>query len=447
MPASCAKAPIREQSILAARGDDTLRFPASAPSVQPTRGTVHPITLDYGADQPLVFESPAVTPGSFAPPAGATGAEARGMVAAALTGPLDGPPLTAHVVPGDRVVIAIAGEVPQEQAVVEAVRDCLMTAGVEAADVAVLEGPMLGYGSSGTAGPRRPVAGAEAFDPAVESATAYLAADEAGRPLHLARALVDADVVVAVGEWGWSPAFGGRSIEGELWPTFARAQCRRDLLVALARRGRNALAEWKGGMQDIAWQLGVCASLRVVRGAEKSILAARFGLPDEAARQAREVAAAWCPQLEQADVVVAALSDPDGGFGMIAAAASAAARATRPGGMICVACRHVEPPGVILTRWRQGAPLEPLVHEAVASGDESLIADALLTRIFARGLADRRLVLLSDLDEAAVEELEFGHAPGPESVQRLARRSDRLAVVAEADRSFPHAADRISEGG
>lgn len=406
---------------------------------------MHTISLAFGADEPLVLESSAGTAESFTPPPGKAGAEARSLVAAAVTAPLDGPPLTAHVVPGDRVVIAVAGRVPQEAEVVEAVRDCLTTAGVGAGDVTVLEGPALGYGSSVAAAPGRPVAAAEAFDPAIESATSYLAADEAGRPLHLARALVDADVVVAIGEWGWSPAFGGRSIEGELWPTFARAECRRDLLVALARRGRKALAEWKGGMQDIAWQLGVCASLRVVRGSGGSVLAARFGLPDEASRQAREAAAAWCPRLEPADVAVVSLSDPDGGFGMIAAAVAAAARATRTGGTICVACRHVEQPGVILTRWRQGAPLEPLVHEAVASGDESLIADALLTRIFARGLGDRRLVLLSGLDESVVEDLEFGHAPGPEAIERLARRSDRLAVIAEADRCFPQVADPIRD--
>ena len=104
-------------------------------------------------------------------------------------------------------------------------------------------------------------------------------------------------------------------------------------------------------------------------------------------------------------------------------------------------------PGVILSRWRQGAPLEAIVHEAVARGDDTLIADALLTRIFARGLDDRRLVLLSDLEETVVEDLEFGHAPGAEAVERLARRSDRLVVLAEADRCFPRAADPVSDTG
>jgi hypothetical protein len=195
-------------------------------------------------------------------------------------------------------------------------------------------------------------------------------------------------------------------------------------------------------MQEIAWQLGVCASLRLVRGAQGSLAAARFGLPDEAARQVREAAQAWCPVMDPvADVAVASLSDPDGGFGSIVAAVAAAARATVPGGTICIACRGVEPAGVILTRWRQGAPLEGLVHEAVASRDPVLVADALLTRLFARALDDRRLVLLSNLGEEAVEELEFGYAASPEVIERLAHRAERLAVLAEADRCLPHEGD------
>jgi len=445
MPASCAKPRIPDQSILSRHDRDKLASPLLPSVFPPARGTVHTIALDYGAEQPLVLESPAGSVQSFVPPSGVTAAEARRLVAAAVAGPSDGPPLAAHVVPGDRVVIAVAGDVPQGQAVVDAVRDCLLNAGIGLGDVVVLEGPALGYGSS-TRATLPTIAGAEVFDPSVESATSYLAADGAGRPLHLARPLVDADVVIAVGEWGWSPAFSGRSTEGELWPTFAREACRRDLLKSLARRGRNALGDWKVCMQDIAWQLGVCASLRLVRGSQGGLLAARFGLPDVASRQCREAAAVWRPAFDvPADLAVVSLSDPGGGFEAIVAAVAAAARVTLAGGTICVACGSVAPPGVILTRWRQGASLEGLVHEAVASGDATLIADALLTRLFARAIDDRRLVLLSDLDEGIVEDLEFGHAAAVDSVQRLARRCDRLAVLAEADRSFPQMDPRFSD--
>jgi hypothetical protein len=92
---------------------------------------------------------------------------------------------------------------------------------------------------------------------------------------------------------------------------------------------------------------------------------------------------------------------------------------------------------VIFSRWRQGTPLAPLIQEAVASGDPSLIADALLTRFFARRLGDRRLVLLSGLDESTVEDLEFGYAESTAVIERLASRAESVVLLHEADRMLP----------
>jgi hypothetical protein len=118
-------------------------------------------------------------------------------------------------------------------------------------------------------------------------------------------------------------------------------------------------------------------------------------------------------------------------------AVAAAARVTRPDGTICIASEVTEVPGVIFSRWRQGAALQPLIHEAVQTGDRALVADALETRLFARAIEDRRLVLLSALEESTVEDLEFGFADSPAVVERLARRAESLVVLHEADRMFP----------
>ena len=398
------------------------------------------ILLDHGAADPLVLEpGPGVTAADCRGPDGVDGEAARSLVLDAISRPAHGPPLAAHVVPGDRVVVALAGGVPQADEVVAAVTAGLAGSGVMAADVSVLESPRLEEGRR-TGPVVRTVAGAVAFDPALDAATSYLAADEAARPLYLARALVDADVVVAVGEWGWNAALGGRSLEGELWPSFARLECRRDLALALARRGRLALRDWKSAMQEVSWQLGVCASLRLVWGSRGTLAAAVFGLPDEAGRRAREAASAWCPRVAGAvDLAVASLGDPTSGFIAVTRAVAAAARVTRTGGTVCVAGRVAAGPGIIFERWRQGAPLERLVHEAAASGDPLLVADALETRLFARALGDRRLVLLTDIDADTVEELGFGHAADPEAVERLAHRAESLAVLHEADRMLPQA--------
>ena len=387
------------------------------------------ITLDYGADDPLVLETEEgglVT--ECRGPAGVAGQAARDRVAAALAAPLHGPPLAAHVVPGDRVAVAVSGAVPQAAAVVAAVVAGLCAAGVEADAIQVLH-----------AGGVAPAGGAE-FDATVDAATSYLAADEAGTPLYLARQLVDADVVVTVGEWGWDAALGGRSLAGELWPVFSRRSAAERLTVDLARRGRLALPDWNARRHDISWQLGVCASLRLVAGHAGSLHAATFGLPDEAGRSARAAARAWCPAVDEpVELAVVSLSDPRS-FAAVTTAVAAAARVTRPDGTICVACRVAEPPGIVFQRWRQGAALERLVHEAVGTRDGVLVADALQTRLFARALGDRRLVLLSDIDETAVEDLEFGFAAGPDVIARLVERADSVAVLHEADRMLSQAA-------
>ena len=57
---------------------------------------VEPITLDYGADEPLVLEPLEGGATAFAAPRGVIGAEARRLVMEAVTAPLHGPPLSAH---------------------------------------------------------------------------------------------------------------------------------------------------------------------------------------------------------------------------------------------------------------------------------------------------------------------------------------------------------------
>jgi hypothetical protein len=395
----------------------------------------HVIRLETGSDAPVLLE---VEPGTlvteFRGPAGVAGPAVGDLVGRSLAAPAHGPPLEAHVVPGDRVSVAVAGTVPQNAHVLAAITASLTSARIAADAITVLHGPALEPAAGGL-----PAASAEdVFDPSVESSTAYLAADQAAHPLHLARLLVDADVVVAVGQWAWNAALGGRSLEGELWPTFARLGCRRDLTVSLARRGRQALPDWRTSMQETTWQLGVCASLRIVAGRGGTVHAACFGMPDEACRQARAAAAGWCPLVEEpAELAVVTLSDPQQGWPAITRAVAAAARVTRPDGTICIVCHEAVAPGVIFLRWRQGAPLERLVHEAVRTGDPLLVADAVQTRLFARGLGERRIVLLSRLDEGAVEELEFGFAPGPEVIERLVDRSTTAVVLHEADLMFP----------
>ena len=366
-------------------------------------------------------------------PEGVTGEAAVELVARALESAGHVPPLSAHVVPGDQVVLAIAGDVPQVAAVRQAVSSCLGAAGVASDDISVLrtsplEGPGIQVAEPGT----------DEFDPTSESSTAYLAADAEARPLYMARRLVDADVVVAAGQFGWDASLAGRSLEGELWPAFGRRENRESLTRAMLAHGRKALVDWRSELQDITWQLGLMTSLRLVAGRGGSLHAACFGLPEEAARDARAAAAGWRPRVEDpADVAVASLGSTTPRFRDFVRAVAAAARVTQPDATICVVGNLTKPPGLVTTRWRQGVPLEPLLREAAESSDPAIVADALATRLLARALGERRLVILSRLDETAVEDLGFGFASEMDVIERLANRAEHVVVLHEADRMLP----------
>lgn len=407
------------------------------PIVPTATFSLKPILLEYGADEPLVLE-PALHAELLEArgPSGCDGERARGLASDALGSPRRVPALGAHVVPGDRVAIALAGAVPHGGEVVAAIRERLARAGVEASDTAILRSPPIaGLQGVGT-GPR--LEGEVSFDPLRESETAYIAADVDGRPLHVARVLVDADVVVAVGTRTWDAALGGASLDGDLWPAFARASGRADVVRSLARSGRKAREPLAARAREIGWQLGAMASVRVVPGRRDSLHAVVFDTPWGAARGALRQAGDWRPHVRgDADLVVASLAEPAGGITPVIRAVAAAARAAHPAGTICLACRLAEPPGPVVQRWRQGVALEPLVMEALRSGDPALVADAFAARFLARALGDRRLVLLCDLPAESVEDLGFGHAAGPEAVERLAHRAERIAVLHEADRMFP----------
>ena len=214
------------------------------------------ISLPYGADDPLILEiSTRAKAEELGGPMGVAGAEAEERVALALSAPTGGPPLASQIVPGDRVVVALCGDLPQLVPVVAAVGQALTKGGVAAADLTILQAPPLDIATGAGAGVPE---GWRGFDATVDADTSYLAADSRGEPLYLARALVDADVVIAIGAWAWDAALGGRSPEGELWPTFSRLTSRQAFTRQLTRRGRRALPQWRSEMEEIRWQLGLC---------------------------------------------------------------------------------------------------------------------------------------------------------------------------------------------
>lgn len=397
--------------------------------------------LEWGDEEPirLVAEKSA-TVEVFHGPAGLSRDGAAEHVRQILFTEGEMPPLAAHVVPGDRVVIAVCDAIPQGDVVLEAVHDALAHGGVSREETLVLDS--IAYAAAG-----RSLRAAED-----EARTAYLAADGEGDPLHLARPIVDADVVITIGEWSLDATLPGRSVGGEIWPVFSRHETNSVQMRRMLLDRRGTLRLWRESLHTVLDQLGVIASLRMVRGRDGSLAEVFFGSPARTSASARRAAAAWRPRpIAAADCTVFSLHhDPSEAAGStttetlrqpsladLARGIAAAARITAPDGTICGCCRVSESPGPVVARWREGVPLEKLVREAFRSGDDSLVEDAGLAIALSSALGSRRLVLLSDIDPDSVEMLGFGHAESPDAVSRLARSARSLAVLHEADRMIP----------
>ena len=96
-----------------------------------------------------------------------------------------------------------------------------------------------------------------------------------------------------------------------------------------------------------------------------------------------------------------------------------------------------EEPGPIFTRAGEGINLRMLLREAINSDDIDLHMDALQTLLFAQALGDRRLVLLSQLNQDLVEDLDIGYAETPDAVNRLIQQAESVCVIHEANRMCP----------
>ena len=96
-------------------------------------------TVRYGIDSSLAIElADDALVAHCDPPVGTPLDDVASAVERALAEPLSFPPLRSSVVPGDKVVLALARAVPQAAAIVSATVEALLSAGIEPLDITLL---------------------------------------------------------------------------------------------------------------------------------------------------------------------------------------------------------------------------------------------------------------------------------------------------------------------
>ena len=393
--------------------------------------------LRYGREAQFPLEvPPAVMAGTHYAPASID--DVAGAAATALAEPIDFPAFREAVVPGDRVVIALQPGVPSAAELIAAVWDVLVDRGVDPADVTILQPPRLDLRTEPDPRSALPEVAAEAIswrthDALEESELAYLATSSSGERVYLAKALVDADLVLPIGLVEFDAVLGYQGTAGGLFPALSN-------LEAIKRHGAIAHAELTPDdsrtarvvADEVGWLLGVQFVLQAVRGSGSGLSHVMGGLSDAVFEEGKRLLRdGWRLELPQrADLVLASVDAGPVGTDwadLIRAADAASKLATRGGRVVLLSDLKAGPGSLsdALAIIRESATIEEAqqVLPALKSVDQPLAMRLL------RVLSRCELFVLADVASELAEALFFNVVESEDEVRRLLATADRIAVL------------------
>ena len=371
---------------------------------------------------------PLVLPGevlaaAWTGPAGLTEPELGARIAQALDTPLGYPALRQNVVPGDRVLFLIDRQAPGWPAILTAMIERLLGAGVAAGDMSAL----------GAAGEERPgpaeLPGEVAWltqAPDDRAHLAYLANTRRGRRVYLNRDVVDADVVLPIGRLWHDPTFGLRGPWSVLFPDSSSDETRRVFRSGAGSRPARPVA-------GVGTVVGARLEVAVLPGATgvADVIAGDVGGLVDAGQALLETRWSFVAPA-RADLVIVGVGEPNapGGWEELTRALEAAHELVAHGGRIAVASRVAEAPGAALEHLAEAdEPAEALRSLATLRDEPDYRAAVRLAR------RDRSVpvALLSDLPDTTVEDLGFVPLSGFAEIEKLAGRAKRALVVNRAE--------------
>ncbi len=372
-------------------------------------------------------------------PRGEPVADLSAAVAAAIDEPLGFPPLGQATTPGDRVVLAIAPELPWAAEVVAAVVGKLVEAGVHPDGISVLTTERLLGGVEDD--PCRLIAPQyrEQTDQHVHDSAnlvdlAYLAATEAGHPIMVSRVLHEADLVIPIGCLLDASFVGYFGIHTGIYPAFADA----DALVRF--RSLGSLGHGKDHKQglidevhEVAWLLGISFSIQLLPADGFRVLEVIAGHTDVVRQQAQErYTAAWRQPsaVRPASLVVAGIVGKPviQTWQSLGRALETAGRLVDEGGAVAVCCELAGVPGPGVQRMVGAASR----RAALSRIRKERPIDALPAAQIAEALDRFTVYLLSNLEPELVEDLDMVPIASPSELIRLASRHKSCTLLANA---------------
>lgn len=391
---------------------------------------IHGLEIHFGKNttwtlpsDPRFASSPSATPAI---------SDWRQAVDAALSSPLDFPPLDQALVPGDQLVLAVDPACPSLVEVVTNTVAWFHQRGAAEANMRIVLGADGQWSTEELAALITQRCGLSidieqhSYDDPEQ--IAYVAANEASDPIYLNRSLVDADVVIPIsaarthGSIDYFGAFG-------IFPLFSDRATRTRFYSLPSLVDAQQHAQLTAWADQAAWWVGALIGIEVIpleRDQASKILSGQLSALEAAAQQA--LLAQWNEPVVEGPVVVAAIDGaPQAQSWLsVARALAAAEKKVAAGGAIVLATQLSQPVGAGLRRLRDPQKSATAIAKKLAQDPSE---DALAASLILQATGDHHVYLISELRSDTVESLGVSAiADGPQ-LARLLEQFDSCTVI------------------
>jgi nickel-dependent lactate racemase len=361
-------------------------------------------------------------------------ADPAAAVRAALQTPFQYPSLRRALTPEDHIAVLVDESLPDLPALLVAILDHVLEAGVAAEAISVLCPPGATQNWIDELPERLEDVHVEDHDPKDRRRLSYLATTVAGRRLYLNRTAVDADQLIVLTQRRYDPCLGYGGAEGDLFPALGDEATRNEFAARVDTDVPGA-EPWPARREaiEVTWLLGQPFFVQLIAAAGDGIAHVVAGAVDACREGERLLDASWKVSMpRRADLVLASLSgDPRRHtFADLASAALCAARVVAPGGRVALladAAPVLGPGSEVLLAADEPRLALAALHKAALPGSAAAV-------LWAHAAGEARLSVLGGWPGATVEELFATPLADASQVQRLISAANSCLVLEDAHR-------------
>jgi nickel-dependent lactate racemase len=356
-------------------------------------------------------------------------------VVAALADPLNYPPLSASIVPGDRIAIALDEAVPCGPEIVRGIVESLNNAGVDDDGISIVtrdaESSRLCCAELMHDG--RGTIAFVVHDPDDENELCVVGVTKKHGPLLVNRTIFDADVVLPVGV----ARSGDSGVYDSLFPRFSNSETIERFRSPASLNSETSHADRVRETDEAGWLIGAPLVIEVVPGADGTVAQVVAGEPHAVANEVdRLVHEQWAVRSPQrASLIIATIT---GGataqsWQNVGRALAAAEQLVVDDGAIAICSNLEQPPGESLGRLVGSDNLEDTERQILR--DQA--ADSWPAWQLARALQRGPVYFLSQLQSDTVEDMGMAPVESVEEIARLASRHESYIVLEDAQHAIP----------